>query len=67
VIEPSKSALARVRRESEAMGELGLSNADLSVAALALDLSRPFVFTDDLALQNLLASLGIRIGQLARH
>ncbi|MCQ4342580.1 MAG: NOB1 family endonuclease [Sulfolobaceae archaeon] len=64
VIEPSKSALARVRRESEALGESGLSDADLSVAALALDLSRPFVLTDDLALQNLLASLGIRYGSV---
>ncbi len=59
VLSPSRKAMNEARNEAESLGEKGLSEADLSVAALALELGDSIVFTDDLALQNLLASLGI--------
>ncbi|MGC9105300.1 MAG: NOB1 family endonuclease [Thermoprotei archaeon] len=59
ILFPSRKSMSEVRAKAESLGEKGLSEADLSVAALALELGDSIVFTDDLALQNLLASLGI--------
>ncbi|ALL01921.1 hypothetical protein Pyrde_1878 [Pyrodictium delaneyi] len=64
VRDPSPEALKRAVREAAKAGlHASLSRTDLSVAALALELRqqgyRVIVVTDDYALQNLVAKLGL--------
>jgi len=64
VRDPSLEALKRAAREAARAGlHTSLSRTDLSVAALALELHqqghRVVVVTDDYALQNLVARLGL--------
>lgn len=64
VVEPSDRYIKLARRAALKLGEhASLSDADISVAALALELKdkgyKVIVLTDDYALQNLLKSLGI--------
>jgi UPF0271 protein len=65
VAEPPPHTVRRVVRESERIGEHGaLSQTDIRVAALALHLKEQgldvVVVTDDYALQNLVAHLGLK-------
>jgi UPF0271 protein len=67
--DPSPRFLAEARRQAARLGlHSSLSEADLSVAALALELrsqgNEVVVVTDDYALQNLVASLGMRFQPL---
>lgn len=69
VAEAPVEAAQAVRREAVRQGlQVSLSEADLSVAALAWHMKRlgheVIVVTDDYALQNLLAALGIRFQPL---
>lgn len=64
VVEPNDHYVRLARRIALRLGEhTSLSDADISVAALALELKdkgyKVIVLTDDYALQNLLKSLGI--------
>ncbi len=62
VAAPSQASMEKARRESKALSEL-LSHTDLEIAALALDLAQSHehvtIVTDDHALQNMAARLGI--------
>jgi len=64
VVKPGNRYIKLARKAAVKLGEhASLSNADISVAALALELQdrgyKVIVLTDDYALQNLLKSLGI--------
>jgi len=64
VVKPGNRYIRLVRKAAVKLGEhASLSDADISVAALALELQdkgyQVVVLTDDYALQNLLKSLGI--------
>lgn len=64
VVKPGNRYIRLVRKVAVKLGEhASLSDADISVAALALELQdkgyQVVVLTDDYALQNLLKSLGI--------
>jgi len=66
VAKPSGESVERVKAKAVEIGEsISLSATDLEVAALAWELSLRnrdvVVFTDDYALQNLLAHLGINV------
>jgi UPF0271 protein len=57
--EPSKEALMKVRKASQGTGDdARLSEADLTVLALALDTGGT-ILTDDYSIQNLATSMGI--------
>ncbi|AWR96552.1 DNA-binding protein [Acidianus sulfidivorans JP7] len=60
VLSPSMSSLKKVKSILEDMNEKTLSKTDISVIALALDLSPSIVFTDDLSVQNVLFKLHIK-------
>jgi endoribonuclease Nob1 len=64
VRDPAPTALARVTAAARRLGESRLSAADLEVAALLLELTEAgaaaVAITDDYALQNLLAHLGLK-------
>ena len=69
ILDPAPSFTLRARREAARRGLLQrLSDTDLSVAALALQLSdageEAVVVTDDYALQSLVAFLGLRFQPL---
>jgi len=59
--EPSVPALKKAKETAKELGTKGLSEADLSIAALAIDLSarKPIIITDDYSLQNILKALEI--------
>ncbi len=62
VATPSKDSIERARRESELLGEV-VSRTDLEILAAALDLAQSHasvtIVTDDHALQNIAAHLGL--------
>jgi UPF0271 protein len=57
--DPSPSTVERVKGKLREMSEETLSQADISLIALALEMESPIVFTDDYSLQNVLMNLGI--------
>ena len=59
VLEPELSYYELVEGKLRDIGETGLSKADKSVIALAIMLGNSVVFTDDLAVQNVLAHFGV--------
>lgn len=59
VIEPEPDYYRIVEEKLREANERGLTRADKSVVALAVKLKNPVVFTDDLAVQNVLLHLGI--------
>ncbi|MCD6591605.1 MAG: hypothetical protein J7K78_01120 [Thaumarchaeota archaeon] len=65
IIDPKPEYLKEVMELARKMGELELSEADLSILALALQLSRegfePCLVTSDYSIQNLASKLGIGI------
>ena len=55
---PSDGSLDKARKASEATGDIGrLSDTDISVVALAIELDAPAI-TDDYSIQNVIKSLG---------
>jgi len=63
-LDPGPRSVKEVVKAAQRIGEgQSLSNTDISIAALALDLLRkgmkPVVVTDDYSLQNLLTHLGV--------
>ncbi len=62
VATPSKDSIEKARRESELLGEV-VSRTDLEILAAALDLAQSHasvtIVTDDHALQNIAAHLGL--------
>lgn len=62
VMKPSKDIMLEVLSEAKAIGEIGLSETDIELAALALQLKKrdPIVLTDDYSLQNLLSRISIK-------
>ncbi|MCD6420938.1 MAG: hypothetical protein J7L17_00820 [Thaumarchaeota archaeon] len=65
VIDPKPEYLEEVRRAARRLGEFELSETDLSILALALQLSRSgdeaYLVTSDYSIQNLASKLGIRV------
>ena len=59
VIDPEPDYYRVVEEKLKEVNERGLSRADKSVVALAVKLKDSIVFTDDLAVQNVLLHLGI--------
>ena len=63
VVEPSKEALAEVKKKVNQTGDR-ISNTDVKLLALSLDMLRagdnPKLLTDDYAIQNLARMLGIQ-------
>lgn len=59
--EPSEPALKKAKETAKELGTKGLSEADLSIAALAIDLKakNPTTITDDYSLQNILKARGL--------
>lgn len=69
---PTPSSLKAVQETSSKVGDVGvLSNADLQVLALALDLRKnglsPAIVSDDYAVQNVSETLGIEHASLATY
>ncbi|MCQ1538732.1 nucleotide-binding protein [Methanocalculus taiwanensis] len=61
VIEPPPESFGNVRKAAESTGDIGvLSETDVSILALASTI-RGEVATDDFAVQNVAAALGIRV------
>lgn len=61
VIEPPPESFGNVRKAAESTGDIGvLSETDVSILALASAI-RGEVATDDFAVQNVAAALGIRV------
>ena len=58
-VNPSTESINYVRKILDQIGEKSLSNTDISIIALAYELKPSIVFTDDLAVQNVLLHLGI--------
>jgi len=61
---PSRKSLEKITKLSKDIGEFqSLSNTDLSILALALDLQlegkKPVIVTDDYAIQNVAKNLGL--------
>lgn len=55
---PANGSLDKARKASEATGDIGrLSDTDISVVALAVELEAPAI-TDDYSIQNVIKSLG---------
>lgn len=65
VVEPGKSYLERVKREAEDLGEPGLSEADLTLLALALEAKEvgwePILVSADYAVQNVASHIGLEV------
>ncbi|BBD72094.1 hypothetical protein HS1genome_0483 [Sulfodiicoccus acidiphilus] len=59
ITSPSERSLSTVRVKSKSLGEFTLSETDVSVAALAVELKPTVTFTDDYSLQNLLKAMGL--------
>ncbi|MEM2918587.1 MAG: hypothetical protein QXY62_03715 [Candidatus Altiarchaeota archaeon] len=58
--EPKKEFIEKVQKEAEKTGDLEcLSNADIEILALALE-TKYKILTDDYAIQNVAASLGLK-------
>lgn len=70
ILEPSKKAVARVKKAVSETGDISLSETDVSVLALALDLvekyDRVVIASEDYAVQNLCLFLGIEIISIRR-
>lgn len=70
VLEPSKKAVACVKKAVSETGDTSLSETDISVLALALDLMEKYgrvaVASEDYAVQNLCLFLGIEIISIRR-
>ncbi|BCU67539.1 hypothetical protein HS7_09760 [Sulfolobales archaeon HS-7] len=60
ILTPSKEGVAKIQDTCKRIGEFSLSDADISIAALALDFNNSLVFTDDYSLQNILKIFKIR-------
>ena len=65
VMEPEPAYVSEVREAAHRLGEIKLSDADISVIALALQLSRQgwdtCIFTSDYSIQNLALRLGLMV------
>jgi len=65
VIEPEPAYVSEVREVARRLGEIELSDADVSVIALALQLSRQgwdtCILTSDYSIQNLASRLGLMV------
>lgn len=61
---PSRASVGRVKQACQQIGEYALSQADIDVIALALDLSdrsyAPYIVSDDYSIQNVAEHLQIR-------
>jgi len=62
IVEPTSESIQKVRDIHKKLGGKGISKADLELIALALELDHEtsIVFTNDYAVQNILAYLGIK-------
>lgn len=59
IVEPSSKSIVRVRQEAQRTGDLPrLSEADIQILALALDLGAMLI-TDDYSIQNVAKSMGV--------
>lgn len=60
IMNPSLNGINKVKKILTEINENTLSKTDISIIALALDLSPSIVFTDDLSVQNILLKLNIK-------
>lgn len=64
VMEPEPAYIEEVKEEAHKLGEIKLSEADISILALALQLSRLgwdiYILTSDYSIQNLASKLGLK-------
>lgn len=71
VMEPEPAYLSEVQEAARALGEIDLSEADIRVIALALQLSRQgwdaCILTSDYSVQNLASKLGLKIKPILHH
>jgi UPF0271 protein len=71
VMEPEPAYLNDVRKAARGLGEVELSEADISIIALALQLSRQgwdtCILTSDYSIQNLASRLGLRVKPILHH
>ncbi|QGA53387.1 DNA-binding protein [Sulfolobus sp. E5-1-F] len=64
IMKPSPKSLEKVIKVLNITRERKLSNTDISIIALALDLQPSVVLTDDLSVQNTLKHLGIQFSSV---
>ncbi|ACP34188.1 Nucleotide binding protein PINc [Sulfolobus islandicus L.S.2.15] len=64
IMKPSTRSVEKVTKVLNLTKERKLSNTDISVIALALDLQPSIVFTDDLSVQNILKHVGIQFSSI---
>jgi len=65
VMEPEPAYMEKVKEEARGLGEIELSEADISVLALALQLSKSgwdtCILTSDYSIQNLASRMGLKV------
>ncbi|MEM3833631.1 MAG: NOB1 family endonuclease [Thermoprotei archaeon] len=66
IVEPSDESINKVKNAHKKLGGKGITKTDLEVIALALELDRDstIVFTNDYAIQNMLAFFGIKFASI---